>query len=139
MKWINWEIIMNLTRRIYIFCGICWSIITVVLLLCGQKTPVPHVAVTEFLAASTADVPSPSLPPDVPTSAWQAETTIAPQQGALNRDRLVFSQESEVRHIALPAYAQVPYSFSLQQLYLPSLADITGMLPFSQAPPVLLF
>lgn len=133
---------MSLARRIYLFFGICWSITTAVLLLCGQQTPVPHAAVTEFLVASTTDihVPSPALPSSVPaTSSWKADTTIVSQQAALNRDRLVFSQDSITSRIVLPSCVQIPYVFSLQQLYLPCLSDITGMLPFAQAPPFMLF
>ena len=129
---------MSLARRIYIVCGICWSIITVILLCCGQNTPVPHVAVTEFLAASTADIPPSSLPSDLATTRWENNTTIAPQQIALNRDRLVFSQEILPSRVSLPTYVRTPYFFSLQQLYLPCLSEITGMLPFPHAPPALL-
>lgn len=43
---------MSLACRIHFLCGISWSIVTTLLLLCGQTTPVPHAAVTEFLITS---------------------------------------------------------------------------------------
>ena len=130
---------MSLACRIHFLCGISWSIVTTLLLLCGQTTPVPHAAVTEFLITSTADLPAFSpLSGTPPAARWEKNATIA-QQAALSRDRLVFLHTPDAYDGTPPIFFQTLRFWPRSNLFIPCLSDIRGMLPFSQAPPVILF
>ena len=126
---------MRAAYRPLSFCRLCWGIVAILLLFCGQETSARPLTPAELSAIPMTGL-SAAIQPLVPSPLrWETDDFTPSYEAALSRDRLTFSPPLQPFSLEPPLHYPLLLPLPLPNRHIPGLLEIRGMLPFSLAPP----